>query len=96
MELLSPAGTLESFYAAISNGADAIYLGLDKFSARAYATNFTIENLKPLVDFIKNTFTPIFDGIAKMIEKIKTAIEKLVEKWNNSKFNKNIISSTNC
>ncbi|MGN1278792.1 MAG: peptidase U32 family protein, partial [Candidatus Onthovivens sp.] len=51
MELLSPAGTLESFYAAISNGADAIYLGLDKFSARAYATNFTLENLKPLVDF---------------------------------------------
>ena len=29
MELLSPAGTLESFYAAISNGADAIYLGLN-------------------------------------------------------------------
>ena len=50
-ELLSPAGTIESFYAAISNGADAIYLGLDKFSARAYATNFNIENLTTLVPF---------------------------------------------
>lgn len=50
-ELLSPAGTLEAFHAAISNGADAIYLGLDKFNARAYANNFTIENLKELLKF---------------------------------------------
>ena len=50
-ELLCPAGTLEAFHAAISNGADAIYLGLDKYSARAYAENFTLDNLKGLVDF---------------------------------------------
>ena len=50
-ELLSPAGTTEAFYAAISNGCDAIYLGIDKFNARAYANNFTIENLKDLVEF---------------------------------------------
>jgi len=50
-ELLSPAGTIESFYAAISGGCDAIYLGLDKFSARAYASNFNLENLKELVDY---------------------------------------------
>lgn len=50
-ELLSPAGNIESFYLAINNGADAIYLGLDKFSARAYASNFTIESLKDLVKY---------------------------------------------
>ncbi|MBP5092154.1 MAG: U32 family peptidase [Bacilli bacterium] len=50
-ELLCPAGTKESFHAAISNGADAIYLGLDKFSARAYAENFTLDNLGELVEF---------------------------------------------
>ena len=50
-ELLSPAGTLEAFYAAISNGCNAIYLGLDKFNARAYASNFGIENLKELLDY---------------------------------------------
>lgn len=50
-ELLSPAGTQEAFYAAISNGANAIYLGLDRFSARAYANNFTLETLKPLLNF---------------------------------------------
>lgn len=50
-EILSPAGTIESFYAAIANGCDAIYLGLDKFNARAYANNFTVESLKDLVSF---------------------------------------------
>lgn len=50
-EILSPAGTIESFYAAIANGCNAIYLGLDKFNARAYANNFTVESLKELVSF---------------------------------------------
>ena len=51
IELLSPAGNEESFYKAISNGCNAIYLGLDKFSARAYATNFSLDNLKEYVDY---------------------------------------------
>lgn len=50
-ELLAPAGNIESFYLAIKNGADAIYLGLDKYSARAYASNFTIDSLKDLVTY---------------------------------------------
>lgn len=50
-ELLSPAGTIESFYATISSGANAIYLGIKKFSARAYASNFSIDELKDLVKF---------------------------------------------
>lgn len=50
-ELLSPAGSIESFYAAISNGANAIYLGVEKFNARAYANNFSINTLKELVKF---------------------------------------------
>lgn len=41
-ELLSPAGTLECFFAALENGADAIYFGLQDFSARAGAINFTL------------------------------------------------------
>ena len=44
-ELLAPAGNIDAFYAAISNGADAIYVGLNSFSARAYAQNFTLEDL---------------------------------------------------
>lgn len=50
-ELLSPVGSPEAFYAAISNGCNAVYLGLDKFSARAYARNFSLDNLKDYIDY---------------------------------------------
>ena len=45
VELLAPAGNKEAFYGAIHAGADAVYLGGDKFGARAYADNFTTEEL---------------------------------------------------
>jgi putative protease len=44
-ELLAPAGGLEAAFAAFHFGADAIYLGLKKFSARAEAENFTFEEV---------------------------------------------------
>ncbi|WP_426349488.1 DUF3656 domain-containing U32 family peptidase [Alloiococcus sp. CFN-8] len=51
IELLAPAGTKEAFIAAISAGADAVYIGGDKFSARAYAGNFDNEGIKMAVDY---------------------------------------------
>lgn len=45
VELLSPAGSYDSFLGAIHAGADAVYLGGEKFGARAYAENFTEEQL---------------------------------------------------
>ena len=50
-ELLAPVGNKEAFYAAIANGCDAVYLGLDKYNARAYAENFNLQNLQEYVDF---------------------------------------------
>lgn len=50
-ELLAPAGTFDAFIEALYNGADAIYLGVDKFGARAYAKNFTIDELKLALSF---------------------------------------------
>lgn len=44
-ELLLPAGNVEAFYAAIDGGADAIYLGLKAFNARARAMNFNNRQL---------------------------------------------------
>lgn len=44
-ELLAPAGNLDIFYAVLNAGADAVYLGGDKFGARAYANNFNQEEL---------------------------------------------------
>ncbi len=51
IELLAPAGSMESLVAAINNGADAIYLGGSKFSARAYASNFDNETMMKAVDY---------------------------------------------
>jgi putative protease len=48
-ELLAPAGSLESFFAAMEKGADAVYAGLRDFSARAKAKNFTTYQLERMV-----------------------------------------------
>lgn len=45
VELLAPAGNTEAFYGAIHAGADAVYLGGNRFGARAYAENFSEEEL---------------------------------------------------
>ena len=50
-ELLAPAGSMECLHAAISAGADAVYLGLDRFNARRNAQNFTIESLAEACDY---------------------------------------------
>lgn len=49
-ELLLPAGSREAFAAAIEGGADAIYLGLEKFNARNRAKNFHAEDLPVLLE----------------------------------------------
>ncbi len=45
MELLAPAGSPEAFYGAINAGADAVYLAGNQYGARAYADNFSREEL---------------------------------------------------
>ncbi|MBR1867605.1 MAG: U32 family peptidase [Clostridia bacterium] len=45
MEILAPCGNEESFFAAVNNGATAVYLGMSDFSARRNAANFTRENI---------------------------------------------------
>jgi U32 family peptidase len=51
-ELLAPAGDWECAKAAVENGADAIYFGLDKFNARMRAHNFTDADLPRLMQFL--------------------------------------------
>jgi putative protease len=51
VELLAPAGGPEAAFAAFHHGADAIYLGLKKFSARAEAENFTLDELSEVVAY---------------------------------------------
>ena len=51
-ELLAPAGDWDCARAAVENGADAIYFGLDKFNARMRANNFTETDLPKLMEFL--------------------------------------------
>jgi len=51
-ELLAPAGDWECAKAAVENGADAIYFGLDRFNARMRAKNFTEADLPALMEFL--------------------------------------------
>jgi putative protease len=56
-ELLSPAGSLAAAYAALQHDADAVYLGLKKFSARADAANFTSSELSTICAYA-HTLSP--------------------------------------
>ncbi len=51
IEILAPGGSKEAIYAAIYSGADAVYTGTDRFSARAFADNPTVEELCGILDF---------------------------------------------
>ena len=52
MELLAPAGSLETLKMVCAAGADAVYLGGELFGARAYAKNFTKEELLYAIDYV--------------------------------------------
>lgn len=51
-ELLAPAGDWECVRAAVENGADAVYFGLERFNARMRAKNFTQADLPALMEFL--------------------------------------------
>jgi len=51
-ELIAPAGNLDCARAAVANGADAIYFGLERFNARIRAANFTPEQIPELISFV--------------------------------------------
>src|SRR5690348_2189143 len=85
-ELLAPAGDTECVRAAIENGADAIYFGLDAgFNARARATNISLATLDELVATLHrrrvkgyvtlNTlvFTSELAGIEKIVRRVAMA-----------------------
>jgi U32 family peptidase len=84
-ELLAPAGDWECAKAAVENGADAIYFGLERFNARMRANNFTVADLPKLMEFLHrrgvrgyvtfNTlvFTPELDDAEQYLRSIIAA-----------------------
>ncbi len=67
-EILAPVGNKEAFFATIDAGADAIYLGLQNFSARARANNFCLEDLPFILKYAHNNQTKIYITINTLIK----------------------------
>lgn len=66
-ELLAPAGHIESFLAAIENGADAVYLGLKQLNARALATNFTLDELSWMIPYAEQAGVAVHVALNSLI-----------------------------
>ena len=85
VELLSPAGDIERLKVTLLYGADAVYIGGQKYSLRANATNFSIEQIKESCDFAHNlgkkvylTLNIVFhnedmDGVEEYIKEVVDA-----------------------
>ncbi|MDR0306670.1 MAG: U32 family peptidase [Chitinispirillales bacterium] len=67
-ELLAPAGNIESFYAAIEAGADAVYLGTADFNARLRAKNFTVRTLGALIPYAHSRSVKVYVTINTIIK----------------------------
>ena len=77
VELLCPAGNIQSFKSACQNGADAIYMGVDRFNARAMAKNFTINEYVDCIKYahIRNIKVYLTLNTLLYDEEIKDALE---------------------
>lgn len=68
LEILSPAGNAECFYANINNGADAVYLGLSSFNARMKAENFTTDNIRKYIKYAHKFGVKVYITVNTLIE----------------------------
>lgn len=67
-QILAPAGSCEQLVAAVNNGCDAVYLGLDCFNARMKAPNFTLDNLSEWIDYCHLFGVKVFVAINTSIK----------------------------
>lgn len=78
-ELLAPAGSPEAAWAALAYGADAVYAGLDRFSARAEAGNFSAEAADELIGYAHHLGRRVFITFNTLVQEreLGEAIETL-------------------
>lgn len=83
-EILAPAGSKNSALAAINSGADAIYLGLDKFSARSSAENFDGESFKDICKYAHAFGVKVYAALNTVIKdtELHEFLNNLVNAWN--------------
>lgn len=82
-ELLAPAGGPDALRAAVSNGADAVYLGLDTLNARRGAENFTLETLPDACRFahLRGVRVYLTANIALLPDELLPALELVAGAW---------------
>ena len=73
VELLAPVGSMESLYAAVQNGADAVYLGGKLFNARQYASNFDYEELREAIKYSHLNGVKVYVTVNILIEDIEVS-----------------------
>ncbi len=71
IELLAPSGNIESFMAAVSAGADAVYVGLKDFSARAKAKNFSYKQLKEICSYAHQKNVKVFVAVNTLVKNLE-------------------------
>ena len=76
-ELLSPAGSLEAFFAAMEKGADAVYAGLRDFSARAKAKNFTLSQMERMTAYAHGTGKKLYVTLNTLVK--ETELPQLID-----------------
>ncbi len=79
-ELLSPAGNMECFFAAVENGADAVYFGLKDFSARASADNFAIDDASKAIAYARKRSVKVYIAINTLIKthELESVVDYLI------------------
>lgn len=88
LEILAPVGNKESLKSAINSGADAVYLGLSNFNARANAENFDEKSLRDIVKYAHLYGVKIYvtintlindNEVAPFLELVKYAVQSKVD-----------------
>ena len=78
-ELLAPAGSAPAFEAALNAGADAVYLGVPAFNARALARDFRLSEIPALIDFARGRGKRVYPAMNSLVkeEELGQALETL-------------------
>ena len=79
VELLAPAGNFETALAAFEAGADAVYCGISEFSARAFADNFTLDDLKNLLRYARGSS---HSGASRTSRKVYVTFNTVIDEDN--------------
>lgn len=84
IELLSPAGSFEALKAAVCAGCDAVYVGMNEFSARAYAKNFDENSIKDAIKYVHVFGVKIYVAVNIQLydRELERAIKLIVSLWN--------------